>query len=383
MPPHAQSPTRPARSRVVALGAVLLLSLAACGGAQDTGTSAAAPAVGEVQQDGAAGGGVAGASSAAGAAPADAAAEQGSVTGNEAKAPAQTNVKAEQLARPRRIRTADVTMTVKNLDTASAAIRAAVEGAGGYISSETTAVSQPVESKQADGSVRSVQTGEGVVVARVPEPELDTTMRRIGGVGTVVSRNQTDQDVTGEIADVSSRVETAKASVARTRQLLAEAKSLQDIVFIEGQLTTREADLEALQARLKSLSDRADLSTLTVTLRLPDVVAVDTPEDTNSFLSGLKAGWEALVASTNVILTVLGAVLPVGVVLLVVGYPASVLLRRRTHRQQAEREAAAARWAAAQQAAQQTAQTVQPPAPAMAGAAAPSAAPAPDADPAP
>ena len=201
MPPHAQSPTRPARSRVVALGAVLLLSLAACGGAQDTGTSAAAPAVGEVQQDGAAGGGVAGASSAAGAAPADAAAEQGSVTGNEAKAPAQTNVKAEQLARPRRIRTADVTMTVKNLDTASAAIRAAVEGAGGYISSETTAVSQPVESKQADGSVRSVQTGEGVVVARVPEPELDTTMRRIGGVGTVVSRNQTDQDVTGEIAD--------------------------------------------------------------------------------------------------------------------------------------------------------------------------------------
>ena len=383
MPSHAQSPTRPARSRVVALGAVLLLSLAACGGAQDTGTSAAAPAVGEVQQDGAAGGGVAGASSAAAAAPADAAAEQGSVTGNEAKAPAQTNVKAEQLARPRRIRTADVTMTVKNLDTASAAIRAAVEGAGGYISSETTAVSQPVESKQADGSVRSVQTGEGVVVARVPEPELDTTMRRIGGVGTVVSRNQTDQDVTGEIADVSSRVETAKASVARTRQLLAEAKSLQDIVFIEGQLTTREADLEALQARLKSLSDRADLSTLTVTLRLPDVVAVDTPEDTNSFLSGLKAGWEALVASTNVILTVLGAVLPVGVVLLVVGYPASVLLRRRTHRQQAEREAAAARWAAAQQAAQQTAQTVQPPAPAMAGAAAPSAAPAPDADPAP
>ena len=336
-----------------------------------------------MQQDGAAGGGVAGASSAAAAAPADAAAEQGSVTGNEAKAPAQTNVKAEQLARPRRIRTADVTMTVKNLDTASAAIRAAVEGAGGYISSETTAVSQPVESKQADGSVRSVQTGEGVVVARVPEPELDTTMRRIGGVGTVVSRNQTDQDVTGEIADVSSRVETAKASVARTRQLLAEAKSLQDIVFIEGQLTTREADLEALQARLKSLSDRADFSTLTVTLRLPDVVAVDTPEDTNSFLSGLKAGWEALVASTNVILTVLGAVLPVGVVLLVVGYPASVLLRRRTHRQQAEREAAAARWAAAQQAAQQTAQTVQPPAPAMAGAAAPSAAPAPDADPAP
>lgn len=379
MPSHAQSPTRSARSRVVALGAVLLLGLAACGGSQDAGASAAAPAA-DVQGDSSAGGSAGfDASSDAAAAPQDGGSEQGVANGNDAKAPAQTNVKAEQLARPRRIRTADVTLTVKNLDIASAAIRAAVEGAGGYISSETTAVSQPVETKQADGSVRSVQTGEGIVVARVPEPELDTTMSRVGGIGKVVSRNQTDQDVTGEIADVSSRIETQKASVARTRQLLAEAKSLQDIVFIEGQLTTREADLEALQARLKSLSDRADFSTLTVTLRLPEVVAVDTPQDTNSFLSGLRAGWEALVASTNVILTVLGAVLPVAVVLLVVGYPASVLLRRRTHRQQAEREAAAARWTAAQQAAQSAQQPAPRPAPAMAGAAAP----APDADPAP
>ena len=157
--------------------------------------------------------------------------------------------------------------------------------------------------------------------------------------------------------------------MARTRELLAKAASVQDIVFIESELTKREGDLEALQARLKSLSDRADFATLTTDLQVSGTPAAAGGPSTG-FLVGLREGWAALVASTNVVLTVLGALLPVAVVLAVVGYPAGVLLRSRSRRHAAEREAASARWLAQQQAQQVTrpqAQTAR--VPAMAGSA--------------
>ncbi|WP_088281990.1 DUF4349 domain-containing protein, partial [Kineosporia sp. A_224] len=370
------SPARRIRTgpRLAAIAAAALLTLAACGGSSEGGTSSGAAY--DSSAEGAGGGDAGGLtdSSAAAASPAAAPADQaaGGASSDGAKAPSGANLVSAETAGQRRIRTADVTLTVKDLDVAAVKVRAIADGLGGYVSSETTGISQGVTAP--DGSTaRSVESGEGVVVLRVPEPQLDTALTKVGAIGTVVSRSATDQDVTGEIADVASRIETQKQSVARTRELLAKANTVQDIVFIEGELTRRQADLEALQARLKSLSSRADLSTLTVTLQVPGTPAAQAEEPKNGFLAGLDAGWEALVASTNVILTVLGAVLPVGIVLAVVGYPASVLLRRRSQRQAAEREAAAARWAtqqaeahaAAQQAAQ-TPATVQ--VPVMAGA---------------
>lgn len=371
------SPARRTRTgpRLAALAAAALLTLAACSGSNDgAATSGAAydssaEGAGGADSGGVADSGVAGATAAA-AAPEEQAA--GGASSDGAKAPSGANLVSAETAGQRRIRTADVTLTVKDLDVAAVKVRAIADGLGGYVSSETTGISQGVTAP--DGSTaRSVQSGEGVVVLRVPEPQLDTALTKVGAIGTVVSRSATDQDVTGEIADVASRIETQKQSVARTRELLAKANTVQDIVFIEGELTRRQADLEALQARLKSLSSRADLSTLTVTLQVPGTPAAQAEEPKNGFLAGLDAGWEALVASTNVILTVLGAVLPVGIVLAVVGYPASVLLRRRSQRQAAEREAAAARWATQQAqahaAAQQAAQSPDTPqVPVMAGA---------------
>ncbi|WP_088320913.1 DUF4349 domain-containing protein, partial [Kineosporia sp. R_H_3] len=359
------SPARRTRTgpRLAALAAAALLTLAACSGSNDGGTASgaaydsAAEGAGGTDAGGLTDTSVAGASRAAAAAAPEQAAGGASAEGQ--KAASGANLVSADTAGQRRIRTADVTLTVKDLDVAAVKVRAIADSLGGYVSSETTGISQGVTAP--DGSTaRSVQSGEGVVVLRIPEPQLDTALTKVGAIGTVVSRSATDQDVTGEIADVASRIETQKQSVARTRELLAKANTVQDIVFIEGELTRRQADLEALQARLKSLSSRADLSTLTVTLQVPGTPAAQAEEPKNGFLAGLDAGWEALVASTNVILTVLGAVLPVGIVLAVVGYPASVLLRRRSKRQAAEREAAAARWATQQAQAHAAAQQAQP-----------------------
>ncbi len=169
---------------------------------------------------------------------------------------------------------------------------------------------------------------------RVPEADLDRALALVtgpGGVGKELDRTTSAQDVTGDLADLASRVATQQASVARVRALLASATSLKDIVLLESEVSTRESDLEALQARRAVLADQADLATLTVDLRTPATIPPPPaePADPNAFLQGLQSGWHAVVASTTVIVTVLGALLPLAVVAALLGVPVLWVLRRR------------------------------------------------------
>jgi hypothetical protein len=73
-----------------------------------------------------------------------------------------------------------------------------------------------------------------------------------------------------------------------------------------------------------------------VTLRTPGLASADPADE--GFLGGLKSGWRAVIASTTAVLTVLGALLPITVVLLLLGWPA-LLIGRRVRAAQARRHA--------------------------------------------
>src|SRR5919204_1837253 len=89
-------------------------------------------------------------------------------------------------------------------------------------------------------------------------------------IGRRVSQRQQAQDVTQQVADVASRVKSAQATLATFRKLLDRAHSVNDVVTLEDEISTREADLESLQARQKSLSEQTTYAT--VTLRLEGTV---------------------------------------------------------------------------------------------------------------
>ena len=164
---------------------------------------------------------------------------------------------------------------------------------------------------------------------RVPVDTLDPTVNRItnGTLGKLLSRSSSAQDVTGDVVDLTSRVGTQKASVARIRELLAKAGDLKDVVLLEGELTRREADLESLESRLGALNDRADLSSLTVSLRTP-AAAVVRPAPGSRLPHVLQQAWDALRASTGVLLTVIGALLPFALLGLVLWLPGGWAWRR-------------------------------------------------------
>jgi cell division protein FtsB len=276
--------------------------------------------------------------------PSAAAAKVGSLGGTAAGAgQATVNV--------RLVRTADVVIEVDQLPTSAARVRAAAEGAGGSVASETTSYSltalptaESGSSAASDGGQSPIpadspaRPGESVIVLRVPVATLDAVIAKVVAVGKELGRTSSSVDVTADLADLGSRVKSQQASVDRIRLLMSRATSLQEVVLLESELSRRQADLDALAARQASLADRADLSTLTVTLRTPEA-KVATPNENPGFVSGLKDGWRAVVKSTAVVLTVLGALLPLLVVAAIIGGPVWWAVRRRQRRRAAARAA--------------------------------------------
>jgi hypothetical protein len=290
-------------TRLVSLACVFTLGglLAGCGadGASDSGAGAGDPAVGRAADTSAKA----------------AVAEGKSATTNSSSVTA------------RLVRTAQITVAVKDVDRAAATVRTTAVTFGGLVSNETTGY-QPQKQEDENNSGTG-EDPEAKITLRVPEPKMDDALDRVAGLGQVRDRSTSSEDVTATIADLDSRVGTQTRSVARVRDLLDQAKSLNDIVLLETELARRESDLEAVQARQRALADQAALATITVILRTPDAVVIEADEA--GFLVGLKGGWTALKVSTTAVVTVLGAVLPIAVVLAAIGIPAYLIRRRLSH----------------------------------------------------
>jgi Domain of unknown function (DUF4349) len=289
------------RHWLVAVGTVALLALAGCsgddaGGGDSAGTSAdeAAPAPEQAGGDDAA---------------ADADAREGG--------PDESGTGGEALVDPRSIiYTGTITVRVGNVDAAAAGATALAQRHRGFVG----------------GDERTATAGEpaqATMQLRIPSEQFTATVNELGELGEEEARAIHTEDVTEEVVDLETRIATAEASVDRTRDLLARAESIQDIVAVERELSEREATLGSLQARQRTLADLTALSTITV------VLIADEPEveedDESGFLGGLAAGWRGLTQSVSVLLTVLGVLLPW---LVVFGAPAAAVVwwRRRRPR---------------------------------------------------
>lgn len=275
------------------------LALAGCGGASDN-KSAVDSAARPVQEQPTEGTGAADADSGA-------AAPSSGGKGEAAKRPASSGTQV--------IRTAELTVRVKNTQKALTTARAAAENSGGLVENEST---ERVE----DGHVGSH------IVLRVPQDSYDDVLAELAGTGTLLARRADAKDVTDQVVDVNSRIASQRASVARVRELMDQATNLSDVVSLEGELSTRQAALESLLAQQASLKDRTSLATITLELTEAPVAKKEKKEDDPGFLDALGGGWDALTTTVRWIGVVVGAVAPFAAVLAVL-YLLWRLVRRR------------------------------------------------------
>ncbi len=214
------------------------------------------------------------------------------------------------------IRKGSLSMTTGNIAKARHAIMALLDSLGGYLASEHT---------QASGR-GAIDTA--ALLLKVPSPRFDTAMSRLSQLADVRSRTQSATDVTRQVADVNSRVASARAAaLTRVRLLLDRANALGSVIRLESALSDRQAALESLLAQQKALQSQTQMSTIDVDLRLFRG-APPAPPDRAGFRGGLAQGWHALTAILTGLATAAGALLPFALLLVLLGLPAWLVVRR-------------------------------------------------------
>jgi hypothetical protein len=205
--------------------------------------------------------------------------------------------------------TVDLTVEV---DDVAAAVRQAATmaaSAGGFVASETT---------EGDDSAS--------LTLRVPTQTHTDIVTRLEDLGEVRNRFRSAEDVTEEVVDVKARIASQRRSIERIRTLLDQAVNIQDVVRIESELATREAELDSLLQRQEELAKLTALATVSVTFQATG--SVDDQANVG-FTSGLRGGWNALVDAAKVAMAIIGALLPFAIVATAVGAPMWWAIRRR------------------------------------------------------
>lgn len=113
------------------------------------------------------------------------------------------------------------------------------------------------------GGFISTQDDNSIVV-RIPAAHFRDSLERIEGVGDVLSRRVSAQDVSDQVRDVRIRLRNAIQMRDRMAELLERAQTVPDSLTIERELERLTQQIELLRGQLQSLQDRIAYSTITV-----------------------------------------------------------------------------------------------------------------------
>lgn len=215
-------------------------------------------------------------------------------------------------------RTASLSITVEDIEQGAAKVRSEARSAGGYVSQE-------------DSRAATSEGGRSwaEITVTVPVDELDRTTNDLAEIGEVTKRASSAEDLTSQYTDTAARVKTKTKAVERLRTLIDSTDDLDQVVTLEDELATREADLESMVSQQKSLEKRTATAPITVSLTTEATEADETEEDTTGFIAGLSGGWDAFTGALTVGLTVLGAITPFAVTAVFLLAPVAWWARRR------------------------------------------------------
>lgn len=229
------------RRTLVVVAVVLLVALAGCNGAANSGES------GGASTHVADGGSATAVEATSGGAGSDGA-------NTDAGAAAQANAGTRQL-----VRTGTVRVDVDSVNASEANLTAAVEGYGGFVSDSTRERHRVGDETYATGRL----------VLRVPAEEFDAVVEDAKSEGDVRVVETNTEDVTDRLVDLEARLANLRAQRDQLRDLYEQANTTEDVLAVQRELSAVQGEIERLEAQKQSLADRVAYSTLTVELNEP------------------------------------------------------------------------------------------------------------------
>ncbi|MCQ2583211.1 MAG: DUF4349 domain-containing protein [Treponema sp.] len=151
------------------------------------------------------------------------------------------------------IKTANMSLKVDNLDNAENQIQNWCSAYGGYIFSS-------------NGWEQSRN-----YTIKVPVDKFDAALNSLNGVGSLISKSVSAEDVSDQYYDLESRLNTKTILLHRLEAYLKDAKNVEELISIERQINSVQSEVESMQGRMKRLRSQVDYSTIYIDIRSPSV----------------------------------------------------------------------------------------------------------------
>jgi hypothetical protein len=114
----------------------------------------------------------------------------------------------------------------------------------------------------------------------IPADQFEVVLRRLRGLAIrVLNETASGQDVTDQYVDLQSQLTNLEATRDRIKSFLEQAKTVDEALRINAQLSDIEAQIEKVKGQMNYLSDRSAFSTVTISIEpdLPPLPPTATP----------------------------------------------------------------------------------------------------------
>ncbi|QWT87547.1 DUF4349 domain-containing protein [Chryseobacterium sp. PCH239] len=137
------------------------------------------------------------------------------------------------------------------------------------------------------------------LIIRVPHKNFDALINSFSnGVGTVLSKNISSNDVTEEYTDVAIKLANKKIYLEKYRDMLKKAATTKDMLEIQENIRELEDEIDVAEGRLRFIDDRVNYSTLNLNLYKEKVRSSATSKIGfgSRFMDSLTQGWNSFVS---------------------------------------------------------------------------------------
>lgn len=123
------------------------------------------------------------------------------------------------------------------------------------------------ESSESFGTKSDYSNRYASYVIRVPQKNYAAFLSGTAEIGSVTSSGENNRDVSEQYYDSEARLESAKLREERLLAILEDAKTLDDVLSLERELSDVRYEIESYAGTLKKFDSLINYSTVTVNLR--------------------------------------------------------------------------------------------------------------------
>ena len=199
------------------------------------------------------------------------------------------------------IRTGQAFIEVEKVDPAVLKIRQLAAQVGGYITNSSMSGGRD-------------QIRQATLELKIPSPKYSDAVESLSTIGKVETVTSNAQDVGEEFVDVTARVTNARRLEERLISLLANRTGkLDEVLRVERELARVREEIERYEGRLRYLSSRVAMSTLTITVHEPAPILGNNPGE-NPIAAALRRAWRNFVGLLAGAIASLGVVIPLALI---------------------------------------------------------------------